>query len=62
MATYTILVRSDEAGYDIAVVADNGSRHTMLGFRTQAEVEAWIAADKAGSIADATPNRQAMHC
>ena len=49
LATYTITSRAfgaDLTGFDIAVVATDGSRHTMLGFRTMAEAEAWIEADR----------------
>ena len=47
MGTYTIVARPDGAGYDIRVVAANGGRHTMLGFKTQAEIRTWIAIDEA---------------
>jgi hypothetical protein len=45
-STYTITSRADLAGFDIAVVATDGSRHTMLGFKTMAEAEAWIEQDR----------------
>jgi hypothetical protein len=45
MATYTICPRLDGRGYDIRVVGINGSRQTMLGFKTEAEAEAWIDGD-----------------
>lgn len=44
-STYTITPRVDLAGFEIAVVAADGSRHTMLGFKTKAEAEAWIEQD-----------------
>lgn len=47
MGTHTVVPRADGGGYDIVVVAENGSRHRMLGFPTLAEAEAWIAADMA---------------
>jgi hypothetical protein len=46
LATYTITARTDFTGFNIAIVATDGSRHTMLGFRTMAEAEAWIEADR----------------
>jgi hypothetical protein len=45
-ATYAITSRADLTGFDIAVVAADGSRHTMLGFKTMAEAEAWIEEDQ----------------
>ena len=45
-ATYAITSRADLTGFDIAVVAADGSRHTMLGFKTKAEAEAWIQEDQ----------------
>jgi antibiotic biosynthesis monooxygenase (ABM) superfamily enzyme len=46
MPTYTIVPGSDGHGYRIDVVGENGARHTMLGFDTEAEAEQWIEADK----------------
>lgn len=46
MTTYKVVPRADGAGYDIQIVADNGARRTRLGFKTEAEAEAWIAEDK----------------
>ena len=46
MATYTISPRSNQAGFDVAVIGDDGARQTMLGFQTKAEAEAWIDEDK----------------
>jgi hypothetical protein len=46
MASYTIKPRADGAGFDIGVVGSNGARQTMLGFKTEAEAEAWIAQDR----------------
>jgi hypothetical protein len=44
MATYTILPQKE--GYQVDVVADDGSRHSMLGFDTEADALAWVEADK----------------
>ena len=46
MVKYTIHSGEDGAGFEISVIADNGARHTMLGFKTVAEAVAWIAGDK----------------
>ena len=46
MATYNIVPRSDGAGFDVEVLGADGVRHTMLGFTTETEAEAWIASDK----------------
>lgn len=46
MTTYTVVPSSDGLGYDIQIVADNGGRQTVLGLKTQADAEAWIAEDK----------------
>jgi hypothetical protein len=53
MTTYTIIPRPDQSGYDIAIVGTNGTHQTMLGFKTQAEAEAWIAQDERLNGADA---------
>lgn len=46
MSTYTIIPRLDQLGYDIAVVGVDGVHQTMLGFKTKADAEAWIAHDE----------------
>ena len=46
MSTYTIIPRSDQSGYDIAIVGTDGVHQTMLGFKTHADAEAWIAQDE----------------
>ena len=46
MNTYTIVPHSDGLGYDILIVSDNGVRQTILGFKTEADAEAWIDDDK----------------
>jgi hypothetical protein len=46
MATYTVVRRADRAGYDVHVKDDSGSRHTILGFKTEAAAKAWIADDR----------------
>jgi hypothetical protein len=45
MATYTLMPRRDGDGYDIRVVDADGARHTMLGFKTEADATTWIAHD-----------------
>jgi hypothetical protein len=46
MAIYNILLRADGAGFDVKVIGGNGVRHTMLGFATETEAEAWIVSDR----------------
>jgi hypothetical protein len=46
MTAYTIIPRPDQSGYDIAVVGTDGTHQTMLGFKTRAEADAWIAQDE----------------
>jgi hypothetical protein len=45
MATYSISCRADRSGFDVAVTGSDGVHHTMLGFATRADAEAWIAQD-----------------
>ena len=45
MASYAITVRGDQAGFDVEIVARDGVRQTMIGFKTQADAEAWIVRD-----------------
>ena len=47
MATYTIIPRSGGNGYDIGVVGADGVRQTMLGYKTEAAAQEWIAHDQA---------------
>jgi hypothetical protein len=46
MATYTVVFRADRTGYDVHVKDDSGGRHTILGFKTEAAANAWIAEDQ----------------
>ncbi|MGE4047209.1 MAG: hypothetical protein AB7F35_20265 [Acetobacteraceae bacterium] len=46
MATYTVMRRKRQTGYRVDVVGDDGSRHTILGFDTEAEAQAWIEKDQ----------------
>ena len=45
MTTYTIIPARDGSGFQIGVVGHDGARHTMLGFESEADAEAWIAAE-----------------
>ena len=45
MASYAITVRGDQAGFDVEIVARDGVRQTMIGFKTQADAEAWMVRD-----------------
>jgi hypothetical protein len=47
MATYTIIPRSGADGYDIGVIGADGIHQTMLGFKTKAAAQEWIAHDQA---------------
>jgi hypothetical protein len=42
MASYTIAARADQDGFEIEVIDHNGVHQTILGFKTQADAEAWI--------------------
>jgi hypothetical protein len=46
MATYMIVPRTGDDGFDISVVGDRGDRHTILNFKTEADAEAWIVQDE----------------
>ncbi|PPQ25918.1 hypothetical protein [Rhodopila globiformis] len=46
MAQYIILPAEDGSGFNIAVSGSDGARHTMLGFATEADAQAWIALDR----------------
>ena len=45
MATYRIVPRQSQPGYRVDLVDSDGVRHSMLGFDTEAEAEAWVVAD-----------------
>ncbi len=46
MATYAIVPRIGDDGFDVSVVGSDGARQTILNFRTEADAEAWIVQDK----------------
>jgi hypothetical protein len=46
MATYTISPGTEHGGFDVAIVGSDGTRQTMLGFKTHAAAEAWIAEEE----------------
>jgi hypothetical protein len=46
MPTYTVLPRQRQPGYKVALVGDDGTRQTILGFNSEAEAEIWVAEDK----------------
>ena len=46
MTNYTIIQKHDHTGFCVAIVGSNGTRQTVLGFKTQADARAWIAWDK----------------
>jgi len=53
MATYTVIPRTDQTGFDVAVVGNDGARQTLLGFETEVDAQAWIEQDKRQSDAEA---------
>jgi hypothetical protein len=46
MNVYKISKHPGGNNYDIHVIGAQGTRQTMLGFRTEEEAEAWIVTDK----------------
>jgi hypothetical protein len=46
MQTYFIVYRGDRAGYDVQIKADDGARHIVVGFKTEADAREWVAEDK----------------
>ena len=46
MTKYNVHPGEDDTGFDISIISDNGARQTVLGFRTVAVADAWIAEDK----------------
>jgi hypothetical protein len=53
MTTYTVVPKADRTGFHVAIRGSNGTRQTVLGFKTNAEAEAWIDQDKRLSAAEA---------
>jgi hypothetical protein len=50
-ATYTVIADLDQTSFHVAVLGDDGTRQTLLGFETHADARAWIAYDKGLSTA-----------
>lgn len=46
MTTYAIVPNADGTGFNISIAGSDGARQTMLGFKSEAEAEAWIAQDR----------------
>jgi hypothetical protein len=46
MATYSVVFREDRSTYDVVMRDDIGGWHTILGFKTEAAAQAWIAEDR----------------
>ena len=46
MPTYSVVFRPDRSAYDVMVSDDVGARHTILGFKTEAAAQEWIAEDR----------------
>jgi hypothetical protein len=45
MAKYTIYPGEGGGGFEVSVISNNGAKQTMLGFKTVAEADAWVAED-----------------
>jgi hypothetical protein len=43
---YQIATRTHGTGFDVHIVTSEGVRHTILGFVTEPEAQAWIAQDQ----------------
>jgi hypothetical protein len=48
--TYMIVGRDDGAGYNVELIDAIGVHHTILGFETETEAQAWIKQDQRVSI------------
>ena len=48
--TYMIVDREDSAGYNVELIDAIGVHHTILGFQTETEAQAWIKQDQMVSI------------
>jgi hypothetical protein len=46
MANYTVVPRSSDDGFDVAVIGNDGARQTILNFRTETDAKAWIVQDE----------------
>jgi hypothetical protein len=46
MSTYEVMPRVRQPGYKVEVITSAGTRHTILGFDTEAEAAGWAKADK----------------
>jgi hypothetical protein len=47
LSTYVISPHPEEPQYEVHIVGADGVRQTLLGFPTEADAKAWIAADQA---------------
>jgi hypothetical protein len=55
LSTYVISPHPEEPQYEVHIVGADGVRQTLLGFPTEADAKAWIAADQARE--DPAPRR-----
>ena len=46
MPSYSIAYRGEGFGYSVHIKDDSGARHTVSGFKTEAEAKAWVEEDK----------------
>jgi hypothetical protein len=46
MQSYSIVYRGEGFGYSVHIKDDSGARHTVGGFKTEAEAKAWVEEDR----------------
>jgi hypothetical protein len=51
MATYKLIPNAGPS-FHVSIVGNDGARQTLLGFKTEADAEAWIARDRLHSTAN----------
>jgi hypothetical protein len=50
MQSYSIVYRGQGFGYSVHIKDDSGARHTVSGFKTEAEAKAWVEEDKRATL------------
>jgi hypothetical protein len=46
VAMYMVLPRRRQSGFKVELIDDDGVRRTILGFKSEAEAQAWIEEDR----------------
>ncbi len=46
MSTYRIVLRQRQPGYRVDIVSNDGTRHSVLEFETEADAQAWVQVDQ----------------